>query len=47
MRDLKVFDGPDLYAVKPLALRYWTDTAALNDADEIMATILRAMSERQ
>ncbi|MFI5394013.1 MAG: class I SAM-dependent DNA methyltransferase [Candidatus Binatia bacterium] len=43
MRDLKVFDGCDLYVIKPLATRYWTDTAALNDADEIMAGIVRSM----
>jgi hypothetical protein len=43
IRDVKVFDGPDLYAIKPLARRYWTDTQALNDADEIMGTILQAM----
>jgi hypothetical protein len=46
MRDLKVFDGCDLYVIKPLATRYWTDTAALNDADEIMAGIVRSMDSR-
>ena len=42
MRDLKVFDGNDLYILKPLARRYWSDTAALNDADEIVMAILRS-----
>lgn len=38
--ELKVFDGPRLYLLKPLILRYWTRSAALNDADEIAASIL-------
>ncbi|HIJ52436.1 MAG TPA: N-6 DNA methylase [Planctomycetes bacterium] len=39
-RGLKVFDRDNLYIVKPLALRHWTKTAAINDADEIAAAIL-------
>ncbi|MCK4783852.1 MAG: hypothetical protein KAV87_08895, partial [Desulfobacteraceae bacterium] len=39
-RGLKVFDKNNLYVVKPLALRHWTKTAAINDADEIAAAIL-------
>ena len=39
-RGLKVFDKDNLYIVKPLALRHWTKTAAINDADEIAAAIL-------
>ena len=39
-RNLKVFDGNKLYILKPLARRYWTKTAAINDADEIAAAIL-------
>ena len=39
-RGLKVFDKNNLYIVKPLALRHWTKTAAINDADEIAAAIL-------
>jgi hypothetical protein len=39
-RNLKVFDGNNLYILKPLARRYWTKTAAINDADEIAAAIL-------
>lgn len=40
MRDLKVFHGNRLYILKPLGRRYWTETAALNDADEIAGTVL-------
>jgi hypothetical protein len=40
LRDLKVFDGNDLYILKPLNFRHWTKSAALNDADEIVAAIL-------
>jgi len=39
-RGLKVFDKNLLYITKPLGQRFWTNTAALNDADEIAATIL-------
>ncbi|MHB1310184.1 MAG: hypothetical protein ACYC23_24210, partial [Limisphaerales bacterium] len=39
-RNLKVFDGEDLYILKPLSKRYWCRTTALNDADEIAAAIL-------
>lgn len=39
-RGVKVFDGDRLYIVKPLSRRYWTETAALNDADEIAGSIL-------
>ncbi|HUW32309.1 MAG TPA: hypothetical protein VM223_11920, partial [Planctomycetota bacterium] len=40
LRNLKVFDGNELHILKPLALRFWTRTAALNDADEIAFAIL-------
>jgi len=40
VRGLKVFDRSTLYLIKPLAQRYWTRTAALNDADDIAGTIL-------
>ena len=39
-RGVKVFDGNRLYIVKPLTRRHWTETAALNDADEIAGSIL-------
>ncbi len=37
---LMIFDGRQVYVVKPIAQRHWTQTAALNDADEIAGTIL-------
>jgi hypothetical protein len=40
VRGLKVFDKNLLYITKPLGQRFWTRTAALNDADEIAGTIL-------
>lgn len=39
-RGLKIFDGDRIHIAKPLTLRSWTRTAALNDADEIAAAIL-------
>ncbi len=39
-RGMKVFDGNQIYIVKPLSLRAWTRTTALNDADEIAASVL-------
>jgi hypothetical protein len=39
-RGIKVFEANRLYIVKPLAQRFWTQTAALNDADEIAGCIL-------
>ncbi len=40
LRGLKVFDSDTLYIIKPLSQRFWTRTAALNDADEIAAAVL-------
>lgn len=37
---LKVFDRNTLYLIKPLSQRFWTRTAALNDADEIAAAVI-------
>lgn len=37
-----MFDENTLYIFKPLRLRFWTRTAALNDADSIAASILTA-----
>jgi Eco57I restriction-modification methylase len=39
-RSLKVFDGDSLYIVKPMQMRFWSRTAALNDADEIAGAIV-------
>lgn len=47
LRNLKVFDGDKLDILKPLARRFWTRTAALNDADEIAAAILTASSNEK
>lgn len=44
MRGVKAFDGNRLYIMKPLSHRYWTETAALNDADEIAGSILMQSS---
>lgn len=47
LRGVKVFDKETLYLFKPLAQRFWTRTAALNDADDIAATLLmRSRKER-
>ncbi|MGC8639747.1 MAG: HsdM family class I SAM-dependent methyltransferase [Isosphaeraceae bacterium] len=40
VRGLMVFDRNRLYVAKPIGQRYWTQTAALNDADEIAGAIL-------
>jgi hypothetical protein len=47
LRGVKVFDGNNLYLVKPLSQRFWTKTAALNDADAIAATILSHITEKK
>ncbi|MCD6391914.1 MAG: hypothetical protein J7M40_00235 [Planctomycetes bacterium] len=39
-QNLKVFDGDDLFVLKPMQMRFWSRTAALNDADEIASAIL-------
>ena len=40
VRGVMVFDRNRLYVVKPIGQRHWTQTAAMNDADEIAGTIL-------
>ncbi len=40
MRGLTIFEGETIYLMKPLVLRSWTTTAALNDADHLAAAIL-------
>ena len=42
MRGVTLFDGKTAYIIKPLFLRFWTKTAALNDADSIAAAILNS-----
>ncbi len=39
-RGITVFDQDKLYLLKSIGHRYWTETAALNDADEIAGTVL-------
>jgi Eco57I restriction-modification methylase len=39
-RNLRISIGDDLYIVKPLTMRFWSKTAAMNDADEIAMEIL-------
>jgi type I restriction-modification system DNA methylase subunit len=46
MRGAKVFEKNRLYIVKPIGRRFWTETAALNDADEIAGTILMHQPKR-
>ena len=40
VRGVMVFDRNRLFVVKPIGQRFWTQTAAMNDADEIAGTIL-------
>jgi hypothetical protein len=40
VRGVMVFHGNLLYVVKPIGQRFWTQTAAMSDADEIAGTIL-------
>ena len=43
-QSLKVFDGDSLYVLKPMQIRFWSRTAALNDADEIAGAIISSKS---
>jgi type I restriction-modification system DNA methylase subunit len=45
IRGIKIFDRDQLYLVKPIGQRFWTETAALNDADDIAGTILMSSKE--
>lgn len=40
-RAVTFFDGTSIYLLKPNALTHWTRSAALNDADEIFAEVIR------
>ncbi len=40
-QNLKVFDRDSLYVLKPMQMRFWSRTTALNDADEIASYILQ------
>jgi type I restriction-modification system DNA methylase subunit len=45
-QNLKVFDGNSLYILKPMQMRFWSRTAALNDADEIAGSIIQSQRGR-
>jgi len=45
-QNIKVFDGDDLYILKPMQMRFWSRTAALNDADEIAGAIVQSRRSR-
>ena len=47
IRAFKMFVGNELYIFKPLAQRYWAETYALNDADEIAAAVLRTVGSKK
>jgi len=47
VRNVKVFEPKVLYLTKPLIQRFWTRTAALNDADSIAAAILGRPSKER
>ena len=40
LRGLKIFEKNQLHIIKPLDMRHWTKTAALNEADELATAIL-------
>ncbi len=40
LREVMLFDRNKLYVLKPAARIHWTETAALNDADALAATLL-------
>jgi len=40
-RDLRIYNGQDIYIVKPAQKRYWSRSAGLNDADLILSEHLR------
>ena len=43
-RNIKVYESEGMHIVKPAERRFWTESAAYNDADETIAEILRAAS---
>lgn len=44
-RGVMLFEGSRLYLVRPIGRRFWTETAALNDADLIAGSILMSSSK--
>ncbi|MEQ1694694.1 MAG: N-6 DNA methylase [Hyphomicrobiaceae bacterium] len=47
VRGLMAFDGNRLYIAKPIGRRFWSTTAAMNDADEIATTILMKAAKNE
>jgi len=45
-RNLRVYDGPRTYILKPLQLLHWTRTQAIRDAGEIIADSLMPQAPR-
>ncbi len=45
-RNLKIFDKDHIYIVKPMTLRSWMRSTALNDADEIASAVLKGGEKR-
>ncbi len=43
-RNVKVFESEAIHVVKPAERRFWTRSAAYNDADETIAQLLRTVS---
>jgi hypothetical protein len=46
MRGFTLFEQDRAYVLKPLARRHWTRTAALNDADDMLAAMLETGSPK-
>ena len=44
-RNIKVFEPQEIHIVKPAELRFWTASAAYNDADETIAELMRTVSQ--
>jgi hypothetical protein len=45
LRGLTLFHKDKIFIFKPLGQRFWTPTAAMNDADEIVSGFLRVTTE--
>ena len=43
-RNIKVYEADAIHIVKPAERRFWTNSAAYNDADETIAQLLRTVS---
>ena len=43
-RNMKVYGSDNIHIVKPAERRFWTKSAAFNDADETIAQLLRTLS---